>query len=75
MREIGADAGGNGPVPRAQGGYAGRDDADADFPGSPVPVVDAFPGWIRGDILPVQDCADNATCCGTVRADKVSGEI
>lgn len=44
--EIGGDAGGDGFVAGAQGGYAGGDDADADFPGAPVPVVDAFPGWV-----------------------------
>ena len=44
--EIGGDARGDGFVTRAKGGYAGGDDADADFPGAPVPVVDAFPGGV-----------------------------
>ena len=34
---------GNGPVPGPEGGYAGRDDADADFPGAPVPVWGCSP--------------------------------
>ena len=74
MGEVRADTGGNGSVPRAQGGDASRDDADADFPGAPVPIEDAVPGWIRVDVLPVQDRADYATCGGAVRANMVSEE-
>lgn len=70
MRDVGGDAGGDGFVARPKGGYAGCDDADADFPGAPVPVVDALPGWVRIHVLPVQDCADYAACCGAVRTNQ-----
>ena len=66
MREVGSDADGNGPVPGPQGGYAGRDDADADFPGAPVPIGDALPGRVFIDVLPIQDRADDAACRGAM---------
>ena len=46
MGEKGGDAGGDGFVTGAEGGYACCDDANANFPGTPIPVVDAFPGWV-----------------------------
>ena len=66
MGEVGSDADGNGLVPGPKGGYAGRDDADADFPGAPVPVGDTLPRWVFIDVLPIQDRADDAACRGAV---------
>ena len=66
MGEVGSDADRNGLVAGPEGGYAGRDNPDADFPGAPVPVGNALPGWVFIDVLPIQDRADDAACCGAM---------
>ena len=52
--------------PGRRGGYAGRDDADADFPGAPVPVWGCSPMSGLLDVLSIQDRADDAACCRAI---------
>lgn len=66
MGDIRADARGEGSIARPQRWNTRRGDANAYFPRAPVPVVDAFPGWVCVHVLPVENGANYAARCGAV---------
>ena len=74
LSEIGCDARAEDAVAGPQCGDAGGDDANADFPRAPVPVVDALPGGVGVDVLPVEDGADDGACGGARMKEDIAYE-